>query len=262
MNGQPPAQRDLRVRIEAGAVLGVWVSKPTDSILELMDGSDADYLGIDCQHGYASEADLPRLLVRAFTTPRLVRVADSRHSSIGRALDAGADGIIVPMVDTVRQAEAIVRAVRYPPRGIRSYGPIAPYLSRDHTVLEIAPLVLAMIETAEGLHNLEEILAVDGIDGVYVGPADLGITLGDGPAQFPPTSIVREHMKRVAASAAEAGKFAGVHAGLGSFAQDYLSMGYRMITLGNEQSVVVQGMSAELRAAGREAAVTSAKAGY
>lgn len=164
--------------------LGGWLTVPSLHFLKALSASELDYVGIDCQHSVISEAEAAQLVAAAGRpwSGRLIRVSANRHELIGKALDGGADGIIVPTVNNAAEARAAVAATRYPPDGVRSFGPIAEFLPRDPGDLARHVLLLAMIETTDGLASVEEILAVPGVDGVYVGPADLGLALGHGPA--------------------------------------------------------------------------------
>jgi len=226
-------------------IFGAWLTVNSPSLLELLATSELGYVGIDCQHGMISERDAAAMLVRSAPAGagRLVRVSRNDPAHIGVVLDAGADGVIVPTVNSAAEARAMVTAARFPPLGQRSFGPTASYLPHDPGQLDNRALVLPMIETAEGVGNLGEILAVDGVDGVYVGPADLGLALGHGSAQFPPTAELRQVMVDIAAAAAAAGKVAGAHAGSEHFAQIYRQLGFGMITLGTQSAFLTAGIA-------------------
>ena len=168
------------------STLGLWLSSPDPIGAEQLGGTGYDYINLDLQHGlldYAEAVRILQALQRSESIP-LCRVPWNEPGIIGKLLDAGAMGIIVPMVNTVAEAEAAVRACRYAPQGARSYGPAraalalgADYATEANDVVACIP----MIETAEAIGNLDAILDVDGIDAVYVGPADLSISLGLPP---------------------------------------------------------------------------------
>ncbi len=237
-----------RVLDEDSAVFGGWLVTPSPEMLSALSNSALDYVGIDCQHGRIAEQSVIDLLVDSppSESARVVRVSANRHDTIGRVADAGADAIIVPAVDDAHQASAAVAAIRFPPLGIRSYGPIADYLPREPQELSDRVLTLPMIETAAGLDAVDDILAVPGVHGVYVGPADLGISLGLGHRQFPADSDLEIALRRIAAAGARAGKIAGIHAGSELFAARYLELGFRLITLGIATSFVGAGVDAAL----------------
>jgi 2-dehydro-3-deoxyglucarate aldolase len=150
-----------------------------------------------------------------------------------------------------------VAATRFPPDGVRSYGPIARFLPRDPATLAGRALLLPMIETASGLAAVEKILAVPGIDGVYVGPADLGISLGLGPAQFPASTELEPALGTLAKAARSAGKIAGIHAGSEHFVERYAQLGFRLMTMGTESSLVASGVNQALQVTGRSPATAA-----
>ena len=244
-----------RVLSEDCSVFGAWVSDPSFALLEAFSGSALDYIGIDCQHGISTEADVARLLASTESTgpPRIVRVSANRIELIGRALDGGADGVIIPTVDSATEAAEAVRAVRFPPHGVRSYGPTARFLPREPAALEQRALVLPMIETRAGVDAVEEIMAVPGVDGVYVGPADLGLSLGFDHRQFPVHEALEPVLHRIAEAARAAEKIAGIHAGSERFAARYVEIGFRLLTLGAPASFMVAGAKQVLESIGGSA---------
>ncbi|MFJ9565147.1 HpcH/HpaI aldolase/citrate lyase family protein [Streptomyces fuscichromogenes] len=248
----PAARLRSRVLSEDRAVFGGWLSVSSPHFLDALSASSLDYVGIDCQHGLVSEADAARLIAGSppTTAARLVRVPANRPEAIGRVLDGGADGVIVPTVNSSREARAAVTAARFPPDGERSYGPMARFLPRDPDELGRRALVLPMIETSAGLNSVVEILAVPGVDGVYVGPADLGISLGLGPGQFPARPELEPALRTVVEAGRATGKIVGIHAGSEHFAERYVGLGFRLLTLGVETSFVTSGVERALERAG------------
>ncbi|QSZ52279.1 aldolase/citrate lyase family protein [Paenarthrobacter sp. AT5] len=240
---------------------GFWVANDDIGVLRAIEGSTADFVGIDCQHGIEDHT-LRRMLEVPSSVPRYVRVADSSPQKIGYALDLGADGIIVPMVNSVEQAQMIARAAHYPPRGERSYGPVSTWLSRDVSELDSRVTILAMIETESGLHNAEAILNVDGIDGCYVGPADLGIALGHGANQFPPSEPMRAALSLIASAAQRTRKIAALHAGDATLAHTFRELGFTMLTLANGERLVAAGIDQQLKASGAEARFATMNSPY
>ncbi len=166
--------------------LGVWLNMADSQVTEIATAAEYDWVCIDLQHGLAEMSDLPRLLpiVEKTGTFKMVRVLSNDAAVIGRVLDLGADGVIVPMIDTVEQAAAAAAACRYPPTGSRSCGPTRAmaydpkYLAHAND----AVMCVVMIETAEGFANVSEIAALPGVDALFVGPVDLSFSLTGGIA--------------------------------------------------------------------------------
>ena len=161
-------------------VWGGWITGPSFHGPEEFARAGYDYVGFDVQHGYLDDADVAVILRRLDHVPiaTAVRLPSNHPAPIGRVLDAGADAVIVAMVDTPQQAAAAVAATRYPPDGVRSFGPLRAGMGRDPAELQSRVSTFAMIETAAGLAAVEEICSVPGLSGIYVGPADLAISLG------------------------------------------------------------------------------------
>ena len=170
-----------------------WVSCDSPLIAETMGQSGLDAVVVDMQHGMTDLQSLPAMLTALATTAAtpFVRLASGAPAEVMKALDAGTYGLICPLVNTAEQAEAFVASASYPPRGGRSFGPFrAKYYAGDG-YLEHANdtiVTMAMIETSEGFQNLEAILAVEGLDAVFVGPADLALNFGYPLAQNKPMS--------------------------------------------------------------------------
>lgn len=209
--------RDVRATLRAAADdgepalrSGLWVSFLGPYGLEVAAPGGADWLGIDLQHGDLDVEDVPGLLRVAERAglPLLTRTPSQDPALLGRVLDAGVSGVIVPMVDSADQARLLVSACLTPPFGARSTGVCR--VSLGATGDPFQPVVLPMVETAAGLLNATDILAVSGVDGVFVGPYDLSISCGfPGPSSPQTISALRD----VIAIAREAGKFVGFMAG-------------------------------------------------
>jgi 4-hydroxy-2-oxoheptanedioate aldolase len=169
---------------ERRRLIGYWSLLDSPVAAERLARLGYDYLAFDAQHGLFGYQGLLNNLIatdtRGSTAVGMVRVEANDPTYIGRALDAGAAAVIVPLVDTAKDAADAVAAVRYPPHGRRSYGPMRAQLriGPDPADTHEQTAVLAMIETADGLANVEEICAVPGLDGVYVGPSDLRLAIG------------------------------------------------------------------------------------
>jgi 4-hydroxy-2-oxoheptanedioate aldolase len=165
--------RDLRLD---GDAVGAWLHLPSSASAELIGSVGFDFVCIDLQHGVIDdEAVLPMMQAIAATgTPNLVRVQVNAPEPICRALDRGADGVIVPLVNSADEAAAAVTACHHPPRGTRSYGPVrAPWHPR-----RADPVCVVMVETPDAIAALPDILKIDGVDGVLIGPSDLALSSG------------------------------------------------------------------------------------
>jgi 4-hydroxy-2-oxoheptanedioate aldolase len=224
-------------------VWGGWVVGPTIIGPEEFAAAGYDYVGFDLQHGYLDDADVALLLRRLEHVPiaTAVRLPTADPAPIGRVLDAGADAVIIAMIESPEQAAAAVAATRYAPQGVRSFGPLRASLGLDPAALEARVSVFAMIETAQGLAAVDEICAVPGLTGVYVGPADLAISLGYGPADAWGQAEVRDAMARVHKSASATGLVAGVHASSGARGKAMADTGFQMITLASESQALRRG---------------------
>ena len=175
---------------DGGCVLNGWLSSPNSYGAEVVGHSGFDSVTVDMQHGMIGfDAAMPMLQALSATPAMpIVRVPSLNGPQIMQALDAGAYGIICPMISTEDDARAFVSACRYPPHGERSFGPTrgllyggADYFAKANDTI----LTLAMIETQQGLDNLDAILAVEGLDGVFIGPNDLCLALGLAPSSEP-----------------------------------------------------------------------------
>lgn len=199
-----------------------------------------DYLCLDGQHGlfgYSGMVSGLMAIDAAGGAAGVVRVAANDPPLIGRALDAGAAGVIVPLIDTAEQAAAAVAAGRYPPEGNRSYGPMRAGLriGPEPAQANAAVLVLAMIETAEGLSNVEAICATPGLDGIYVGPVDLCLALGGTYPGDPAVSAVFDAaLDRILRAARSAGIAAGIHVFDGATATARFADGFTFASIGDD----------------------------
>jgi len=176
------AARRLRGQWQDGeTTFGGWIYLRDAFAVEVVARSDVDWVCVDTQHGLARAGDVPALLQAVAITgkPGFVRVPWNEPGVIMNALDGGAAGIFVPMVAGAGDAERAVRACRYPPSGIRSWGPTRPALGEPAHTIEWANervLCIVMVETREGVENLDTIIGVEGIDAVFIGPSDLALS--------------------------------------------------------------------------------------
>lgn len=222
-----------------GVVFNGWVSVPSGYLAEVVAHQGWDSVTCDMQHGAIDYAASLNTLTAISTTPAapMVRVAGLDGIALMHALDAGAYGVICPLIDTRADAEALVAATSYPPLGRRSHGPMRGLLygGADYPAHANTTIVrFAMIETADGLANLEDICATPGLTGLYVGPADLGNALGAGPSPVPTSSIVKDAIAHIASVATAAGLIPGIHAGSVEHAREMIGLGYRFISVSTD----------------------------
>jgi 4-hydroxy-2-oxoheptanedioate aldolase len=252
----PGGQRrrpSLRQRWAAGSeTLGVWLSTSNSIVAEIAGTADADYVCVDTQHGaigYLGAVPMIQGIELGGGIP-IARVPWNEPGIIGKLLDAGCHGVIVPMVNDREQAEAVVRACRYAPEGSRSWGPTVTQLRRPDNRAWAAETiaVIPMIETVQALENLDEIVSTPGIDAVYVGPADLSLSLGLEPGNNDGAPVFDEALAAIVAACARWGVIAGIHAS-GALAPRRRAQGFRMITVASDVLAVRSGLRAELDAA-------------
>ena len=254
----------LRERWAAGEeTLGFWLSVPSIVVAEITGRQPVAYVCIDNQHGaidYQASVGMIQVIDLVGGTP-IVRVPWNEPGIIGKMLDAGAHGLVVPMVNTREQAEAVVRSARYAPDGSRSWGPVMAGMrhadNRTWAAENIA--VIPMIETVEAISNLDEILSVPGIDAIYVGPADLSISLGLGPYSNDGNPIFDDALATIVAGCRRHGVVPGIHT-TGPQVQRRRDEGFRMITVTSDALALRAGYASELAAAAGSAPDSSSPA--
>ena len=246
----------LRELWEAGGVtVGGWCVIPSAFSAELMGRAGFDWICVDTQHGVVGYDQMALMLqgLAITGTPAFVRVPWNDPAEIMKALDAGAQGIVVPMVNSAEEARRAVGACRYPPEGYRSWGPVRAALGVEGYSPETAnrrTVVAVMIETASGVENADDILAVPGVDAVYVGPNDLALAHG-----LPPSATVeeREHaalVERILAASGRRGVVAGIHCGSVEIARHWRDAGFRMLNVNSDAVLLRQGAAAVLQGLG------------
>lgn len=226
-----------------GSVHGVWSCLPDPVVAEIVAHSGVDYVCLDAQHGLAgADALVPLLQVlRRSPVATFVRVPSLEGEHMMRALDLGATGVVVPLVDTPEQAAAAVTACRYPPRGRRSWGPMwgdVDGAAPSPEEADAGTVVAVMVETAEGLANVEAIAAVPGLDAIYVGPNDLALGTGHGRGTYADTPAVHDAVDRVVAACRTHGIAAGLHCSTPEMAAYWAARGVQMLTVATDTSLV------------------------
>ena len=224
---------------KGGAVVNGWLSIPASFSAEVMSHQGFDSIVVDMQHGVVDYQTAVTML-QAISTTSVVpfaRVPWNDPAFLMKILDAGAYGVICPMINTRAQAEQLVRSCKYPPKGFRSFGPVrasiyagADYAQHANETLVVMP----MIETAEALENLDDILATPGVDAIYVGPADLSLALGCTPKLDQTEAPVVEAQKKIVAACKRHRVFAGIHCATSAYALKMIAEGYQFVTLASD----------------------------
>jgi 4-hydroxy-2-oxoheptanedioate aldolase len=253
-------------RDDQAAVNG-WLAIPDGFAAETMAHQGWDTLTIDLQHGVIDYQKMVTMLQAVSTTPTvpIVRVPWLEPGILMKTLDAGAYGVICPMVNTREDAQKLVAWTTYAPKGTRSFGPVRAllYSGADYAQHANDTIVrFAMIETAQALDNLDSILSVEGLDAVYIGPSDLSLALGCKP-QFddvdPPVAQAIEHILQRAQAH---GLKAGVHNGRPDVALARIAMGFRFVTVGSDARLLAAGSQQILGAMRAAAKAPDASASY
>ena len=233
-------------------IINSWLSIPSSFSAESMAQQSWDSLTIDMQHGlidYSSAVSMLQAISTTNITP-MARVNWNEPGQIMKILDAGCYGVICPMVSNRKEAEKFVQACQYPPKGYRSFGPIRAsiYGGSDyakHADDEI--LKLAMIETKEALEKLDEILDTPHLDGVYIGPADLSLAVGEEPSfDKPEDTKAYKEILRVLDAAKKRKLIAGLHNGTPEYAQKMLDKGFNLVTVGSDSRYISSGAKTDL----------------
>ena len=257
----------LRQRWRDGeTTLGGWLTIPSSVSAEITALAEFDYVCVDTQHGaieYSDAVSMIQAILLGGSSP-IVRVPWNEPGIIGKMLDAGAHGVIVPMVNSVAEAEAVVRACRYAPDGARSFGPALAAPRVDGSYVDWARdnvAVIPMIETVQAIEVLDDILAVEGIDAVYVGPADLSLTLGLPPGNNDDQASFTEALARIVSCCGRADVVAGIHS-TGSLTPKRLATGFRMVTVTSDAVALRRGLADEAARAERDPGEDSGDALY
>lgn len=243
-----------------------WLMLSSPVIAEIFAGGEFDALTIDMQHGLVGYRDALSMLqaMRAGGVTPFVRVPSLDSAGIGKVLDAGALGIICPMVNDAHAARELVRACRYAPDGVRSFGPVRSqmvYGSGYPAEANELVIVFAMIETAEGFQNVEETARVAGLDGLYIGPSDLALSFGEAPAFDHENEPMRSRIDAIRDAAHSAGIKAGIHCVSAEYANRMLDAGFDFVTVGSDIRWVRTGLSEALAAISRPVRAEVADAG-
>jgi 4-hydroxy-2-oxoheptanedioate aldolase len=232
---------------------GGWVSTSEPLAAEYLAAAGFDEVTADQQHGAINLTTLPGLFaaIEARGVTPVTRVPALDPHAISTSLDMGALAVIVPMVETAEEAAVLVSACRYPPIGIRSAGPTRAIYRMGLDLSDLGRVAaVAMVETKRGLENVEAIAATPGLDGIYVGPGDLAISLGLPVLPDHRTADqARVHaaaIQRILRACQSAGIVAGIYAGTGAAARRHIDQGFRMVTVAWDAGLLEDGGRAEL----------------
>ena len=233
------------------SALGGWLGIPSSSSAEMMAHAGFDWLCVDMQHGaidYQVAVTMLQAISTTDTVP-IVRVPWNEPGIIMKMLDAGAYGVIIPMVNSRAEAEAAVAACRYAPDGVRSYGPARAvlyagpdYFSRANETV----LCMPMIETKEALANVDDIVGTPGVDVAFIGPSDLSVSLGLAPAYDQDAPEFVSAIASVEAACKQHGVIAGVFAGNATVAAKRIEQGFRLLEVADDGRTMVTGAAAAL----------------
>jgi 4-hydroxy-2-oxoheptanedioate aldolase len=243
----------LKELFKAGKpIINSWLAIPSSFSAEVMANQGWDSITIDMQHGlidYPNAVNMLQAISTTNTTP-LARVNWNEPGQIMKILDAGCYGVICPMVSNRKEAENFIQACQYPPKGYRSFGPVratiyggADYAKNaDNEILK-----LAMIETKEALEKLDEILDTPNLDGIYIGPADLSLAVGEEPGfDRPEDSKAYSEILRILDAAKKKNLLTGLHNGSPEYAKKMIDKGFDLVTVGSDSRYIVSGAKSDL----------------
>ena len=244
---------DLKQEWAAGKpAFGGWCTSGSAFTAEVMAAEGFDFVGLDVQHGLYGYESVVSAIRAVNTTPAasIVRVPSLDLAFAGKVLDAGAHGIIFPVVETAEDAAAAVKACRYYPRGARSFGPVRAgvLFGRDPEVLASLAVCIVMIETARAVDNVEKIVSVEGVDAVFIGTGDLAITYGMPVAAAPVPGVHADAIEAVRRATSKAGLAVGMNCSNAESALKLAAAGYTFLPIGADTHWVTSTARAEVAA--------------
>jgi 4-hydroxy-2-oxoheptanedioate aldolase len=250
-----------------GAAVNGWLAIPNSFSAETMAHQGWDTLTIDLQHGVVDYATMLPMLQAISTTATvpLVRVPWLEPGILMKTLDAGAYGVICPMVNTADDAARLVAWTHYAPQGTRSFGPVRALLYGGADYPQHANdtiVTFAMIETAQALDNLDKILAVEGLDAVYIGPSDLSLSLGCKPTFDDLDPKAAQAVDHIVARAKAHGVVAGIHNGSAEAALTRIGKGFQFVTVSSDARLMAAGAQQVVAAMRAAPAPAGAPASY
>ena len=237
------------------ATINGWLAIPNGFAAETMAQGGFDSLTVDLQHGVQDYLSMVACFQAIQSHPVLpmVRVPWNEPGIVGKVLDAGAYGVICPMINTPEEAQALVSYMRYPPKGKRSNGPIRAAIYGEaggyQKTANDEILCVPMIETQQAIDNLDAILDVPGIDAVYIGPSDLSFSRGGVPALDQEGEEALSTYQQILDATKKRGQFAGIHTGKPEYAARMIKMGFNMVTLSNDAGIMLNAAKAAVKVA-------------
>ena len=252
-----------------GAAVNGWLAIPNGFSAETMAHQGWDSLTVDLQHGVVDYQSMIPMLQAISTTDTVpvVRVPWLDPGALMKSLDAGAYGVICPMINTPDEAARLVAYTHYAPRGTRSFGPVRALLYGGADYAQHANdtiVTFAMIETAQALENLDAIMSVEGLDAVYIGPSDLSLALGCRPVFDDVDPPVEQAIDHILARAKAHGLVAGIHNGTPEGALARIAKGFQFVTVSSDARLIAAGSQqvlAKMRAT-QSAGASSASSSY
>lgn len=244
---KPSILSSLADRLAAGdSLVSAWCGLPEPGIAGILAQEAFDAVTLDMQHGPISLGEVIRAvpLINAAGKPALARIPVGEFQNVSRLFDAGVSGVIAPMINTIADARAFANSAKYPPVGERSWGSYgglgASGLDQNGYLAEANrfSLSFAMVETRESIAILDDILALEGIDAVFVGPSDLSIALSGGKRVDPLSSEVDDAIRHIVARASAAGKPVAIYAQSAERAKEFLAMGAKLVTVMSDTAML------------------------
>lgn len=226
------------------AVVNGWLAIPSGFSAEVIAQCGFDSVTVDLQHGVQDYQSMVQCFqaMQAHPVVPMVRVPWNEPGIVGKVLDAGAYGVICPMINSVAEAEAFVSYCKYPPNGARSNGPIRAAMYGEATGYQKTAndeiIIMAMIETKQAVDNLDDILDVSGLTGVYIGPSDLGFSYGLTPILDREEPEILAIYQKVLEGCKKRGLYAGIHCGSPEYAAKAIAMGFRLVTISNDSGIM------------------------
>tara|TARA_B100001250_G_scaffold375077_1_gene362396 strand:+ start:389 stop:1153 length:765 start_codon:yes stop_codon:yes gene_type:complete len=232
---------------EGKAVINGWLEIPSSFSAESMAHQGWDSLTLDMQHGAIDNSDALKIFQAISTTEvvPMARLSWNEPDQIMKILDFGAYGVICPMVNNRVEAEKFVQACLYPPQGHRSFGPTRGFMYGGEDYVNYANdeiLKIAMIETKQALQELDKIMGTPGIDGVYIGPADLSLAIGEKPGfDKPESDRTYEQIINILKHAKKYNLVAGIHNATPEYAKKMIDIGFQIVTVGSDKIFINDG---------------------
>jgi len=240
------------------ATVNGWLAIPNGFSAEVFAQGGWDSVTVDLQHGVQDYLSMVTCFqgMQPHGVLPMVRVPWNEPGIVGKVLDGGAYGVICPMVNTREEAEQFVQYCRYPPKGTRSNGPIRAAMYGEATSYQQTAnddiLCIPMIETQSAIDNIEAILDVPGIDAIYIGPSDLGFSLGMAPKLDRDEPEILKIYERLLSETKKRGIFAGLHNGTAAYAAKMIREGFNFVTIANDSGLMLQAARAAVQTVRQE----------